>query len=229
LTLGEQRLTWMVVARARVIAIAIVLGWALTGVSLGASASSGRAAHHEVVPKLSAEERAALASRQVVARPLRFGHHGGSYVGGISYQVVRAESSRILSALANAESLPQALPDTLEARMVSRGGRTARVELVQGRAPFLVRYTLVLEQAEDGSAIRFWLDRSRHHDVSDVWGYFRVEPFGAGKSLVTVAAAVDLGQGLGRALFEDRVQRSILRAPSRIRSFIEPPALASAR
>jgi hypothetical protein len=40
---------------------------------------------------------------------------------------------------------------------------------------------------------------------------------------------VDLGSGLSRALFEDRVQRTILRAPSRIRSFVEPAALASAR
>src|SRR5262249_55052756 len=160
---------------------------------------------------------------------LRFAQRGGSYVGGVSYQVVRADAYQVLTALANAESLPHALPATLEATMLSREGRTARVELVQGKAPFVVRYTLVLEQSENGNAIRFWLDPTRPHDIKDVWGFFRVEPFGHGRSLVTVAAAVDMGPGLARALFEDRVQRTILRAPSRIRAFIEPAALASSR
>jgi len=207
---------------------AVVLGCVLTGLAPGALADPVRP-NAPSVRSLSGSERALLASRERVSRPLRFGHRGGSYVGGVSYQVVRAGSDQILAALASAESLPHALPSTHEARMVSRDGRTARVELVQGKAPFLVRYTLVLEQAESGNAIRFWLDPTRPHDIKDVWGYFRVEPFGAGKSLVTVAAAVDLGPGLARALFEDRVQSTILRAPSRIRSFVEPAALASAR
>jgi hypothetical protein len=210
--------------------IAVVLGIVLTGLAPGALADSARPSGPGArVPGLSGPERAALASRERISRPLRFGHRGGSYVGGVAYQVVRADSEQVLAALASAESLPHALPSTHEARMVSRDGRTARVELVQGRAPFLVRYTLVLEQAESGNAIRFWLDPSRPHDIKDVWGYFRVEPFGGGKSLVTVAAAVDLGPGLARAFFEDRVQNTILLAPSRIRSFVEPPALASSR
>jgi hypothetical protein len=135
----------------------------------------------------------------------------------------------VLAALASTESLPRALPSTKSATMLSREGRRARVELVQGKAPFLVRYTVVLEQTESGNTIRFWLDPARPHDIDDVWGYFRVESFAPGKSLLTVAAALDMGPGLARALFEDRVERSILRTPSRIRSFVEPLALASTR
>lgn len=179
---------------------------------------------------LSRDERAALASRELVARPLRFERGAsGRYVGGVSYQVMRAEPMEVLLALADAASLPQALPSTHSATMVSREGTRAKIELVQGKSPFLARYTIVLEQAEGGNAIRFWLDPTRPHDIKDVWGFFRVEPFGPGKSLVTVAAAIDLGPGLARALFEDRVQRTILRTPTRIRAFVEPLALASVR
>ena len=147
----------------------------------------------------------------------------------MSYQVVRAEPREIILALASPDSLPRALPATESATLLSSGGRTAHVELVQGKAPFLVRYTVVLEQAEDGNTIRFWLDPTRPHDIRDVWGFFRVEPFGRGESLVTMGAALDLGSGLTRALFEDRVERVILRSPAHIRSFVEPLALASAR
>lgn len=207
---------------------AVVLGLCLSGLVPEARAEGGHRSGPFAIAALSRTERAALAAREQVSRPMRFGR-GGAYVGGVSYQVVRADADLVLAALASAESLPHALPSTLEATMVSREGRTARIELVQGKAPFLVRYTLLLEQTESGNAIRFWLDPSRPHDIEDVWGFFRVEPFGRGKSLVTVAAAVDLGSGLSRALFEDRVQRTILRAPARIRSFVEPQALASAR
>lgn len=209
-------------------ALAISLLTLLTAPS--ASAERTSVTRFGAVPPLTADERAALVARDLVTRPLRFEEReGGSYVGGVSYQVVRADPASVLAAFADAQSLTRALPSTQSALMLSRDGRTARVELVQGRAPFLARYTVFLEQAGRGNTIRFWLDPTRPHDIADVWGYFRVEPFGEGRSLVTVAAALDLGPGLARVLFEDRVQRAILRTPSRIRAFVEPLALAAAR
>jgi ribosome-associated toxin RatA of RatAB toxin-antitoxin module len=177
---------------------------------------------------LSAPERGALAAGRNVARPLRFARGAdGWYVGGVSYQVVRATPADVLALVADVRSLPQALPYTESAELVSSTGRTARVELVQGKAPFLARYTIALEQAESGDGIRFWLDPTRPHDVRDVWGFVRVKEFGPGRTLVTVAVALDLGPGLARLFFEDRVERSILRAPAKIREFVEPRALAA--
>jgi hypothetical protein len=46
---------------------------------------------------------------------------------------------------------------------------------------------------------------------------------------VTLAVALDLGPGIARALFSDRIERMILRAPARIREFVEPERLTSAR
>jgi hypothetical protein len=215
---------------ARTRAIAVVVGLLLGALSPTAEAKrpSGDGWSLALAP-LSRAERGALATRELVKRPISFTRGAdGSYVGGVSYQVVRAEPLQVLLTLADAESLPRMLPSTHSATMVSREGRTARVELVQGKAPFLARYTVVLEQSHDGSTIRFWLDPTRPHDIKDVWGFFRVESFGPGKSLVTVAAALDLGPGITRALFEERVQGTILRTPSRIRSFVEPLALTSA-
>ncbi len=214
--------------RALVMAVVVSLGLAVSS-EVVAKPSHSNDEYGGLAP-LSLGERQALSSRQLVTRPLRFkSGSDGFYVGGVSYQVVHADPSQVLAALASAESLPRALPATLSATMLSREGRTARVELVQGKSPFVVKYTVVLEQAASGNAIRFWLDPTRPHGIRDVWGYFRVEEFGEGKSLLTVAAALDLGPGLTRSLFEDRVQRVILRTPSRIRSFVEPLAIASSR
>jgi hypothetical protein len=200
--------------------------------TLLAAATPARAERpaRRAVPAFDTSERQALLGGATIARPMRFERGtDGSYIGGIAYQVVNASPSRVLAALADPDALPRALPHTERATLVSREGTRARLELVQGNAPFLATYTVNLEQTASGDGIRFWLDPTRPHDVKDVWGYFRVTPFGKKKSLVTLAVALDLGPGLARWLLSDRVERLILRAPGQIREYIEPVRLTSAR
>jgi hypothetical protein len=178
------------------------------------------------VQELSDAEQRSLFGGGMVARAVLFERHGGgSYVGGVSYQVVKASPAEVIGALSDVRALPHALPRTHRAELLGRAGGSARVELTQGKAPFLVTYTVHLEQDHAGDLIRFWLDPTRPHDVRDVWGYFRVTPFPGGRTLVTVAVALDIGPGIARLLFEDRIERMILRSPDKIRSFVEPRAL----
>jgi len=204
------------------LAVGVLLGIPSGALAQGGSSSGqpGRA--------LSEAERSALVAGRTVSRALRFSRRGGSYVGGVAYQVVRATPGEVLRVLADVAALPAALPRTERAELVSSDGRSARIELVQGKAPFVVKYTIQLEQDPSGESIRFWLDPTRPHDVKDVWGYFRVQEFGHQHTLVTMAVALDLGPGLPRMLFEDRVERAILRAPANLRAFVEPRALAAA-
>lgn len=172
-------------------------------------------------------EREALLGGQRVERPLAFETTEGSYVGGIAYQVVHRAPEQILAALLDASNLPAMLPRTRAARVVSVEGRLTRIELTQGAAPFLARYTIVVEPSGDGSELRFWLDQRAAHDVRDVWGFFRVRPFGPGRTLLSVGAAVDLGGGLFRPLFDAKVRRAVLGAVTGIRDFVEPRRLAA--
>jgi hypothetical protein len=196
--------------------------WALPG---SATAASGRASLPAVAP-LTTHDREALTGGAMIARPLRFEHQGGSYVGGVSYQIVDARPEMVLAALSDVANWPDALPRTKSARLVDSAHGVSRVELVQGSALLDARYAVMLERASDGETIRFWLDPSRPHDIRDVWGFFRVQAFPGGRSLITVGAALDLGDGLARALFEDKIARMMLHAPRKIRAFVEPRALA---
>ncbi len=168
-------------------------------------------------------EREALLAGEVVSRPMHFDTESGSYRGGLSYSLVHAPAEAVMSALSSVETLPQALPNTTSARLIDVHGGLARVELVHGGG---TTYTVRIERTPGRAELRFWLDASRPHDISDVFGYFRVEPFGEGKSLVTVAAALDLGSGLTSLLFSNAVERSVLSTPGRIREFVEPRAVA---
>jgi len=184
-------------------------------------------AENAVSGALSTRERRALDAGALVSRALKFGQGGGSYVGGVSYQVIDVKPELVLAALSDVANWPEALPRTKSARLVAAAERDglARVELVQGGAFAEARYTVVLDKA-DAETIRFWLDPSRPHDIRDVWGFFRVKRLPGGRSLVTVGAALDLGEGLARMLFEDKIAKMLLRAPTKIREFVEPRALA---
>jgi len=185
-------------------------------------AAAARASDARVITE---REREALGAGSMVSRPLSFDDAGGHYVGGVSYQVVDARPELVLAALSDVNNWPDALPRTKSARLLETVGGLSRVELVQGSALVDARYTVVLERA-DADTIRFWMDPSFSHDIRDVWGFFRVKALPGGRSLITVGAALDLGDGLTRMLFEDRIAHMLLRAPRQIRAFVEPRALA---
>lgn len=180
------------------------------------------------VAALRAGERTALLSGERVERPLTLAGERGRSIGGVAYQVVHGEPARVVSTLLEVERLPQMLPHTRSARLVSREGGVARVELEQGVPPFVARYTILLAPVEGRDELRFWLDPAAPHDIRDVWGFFRVEAFGPNQTLLTAAAAVDLGDGLLSRLFEPRVQALLLRSVSAIRDYLEPATLAVA-
>jgi hypothetical protein len=214
-------------------------GWGLAGALTVSSAGFAQAEparpsgeHLEsavTVPNLSWREREALGAGQTVERPMRFGQGGGRYVGGLAYQVVPAAPQQVMAALLTVPELPRMLPRTKQARLVGAHGNATHVELVSGNSLVEARYTLRLEPDPTHGKVRFWLDRTRLHDIADVWGYFRAQPYGEGHTLLTVAVALDVGDELVRFLFEDRIQRIILSAPRQIRDYLEPRALADAK
>jgi carbon monoxide dehydrogenase subunit G len=193
---------------------------------LPAAAAPSQAQKAPAATPLSSAEREALSSGEIVSRPVRLETESGQYVGGVSYQLVRASPEEVLSALQDVSALPSALPQTKSARLVDSSGNRARVELVQGGKMIEAKYTVYIERVSGRDELKFWMDHGREHDIRDVWGFFRVQPFAGGQTLLTVGAMLDLGPGLARMLFEDRIQAMILKAPRKIRDYVEPRALA---
>jgi hypothetical protein len=178
--------------------------------------------------RLSREERETLLAGGSVERPLVLQRAASRYVGGVAYQLVRATPEEVLATLQSTERLPQALPRTKSAKLVAAQGRYAQVELVQGTSMVDATYTVHLMRDSTRDELRFWLDRGRPHDIADVWGYFRVRRFDRERSLITVAVALDVGPGLVRMFFEERIQRLILATPRHIKDFVEPRRVAQA-
>ena len=98
---------------ARTAFVSLVAGL-LLGFVGDAYAETRAPAHALARGGVAAAEREKLLSGRTVSRPHRFARgEDGFYVGGVSYQVVRAAPREVLQALADVRSLPQALPHTV--------------------------------------------------------------------------------------------------------------------
>ncbi|HEX7670794.1 MAG TPA: SRPBCC family protein, partial [Polyangiaceae bacterium] len=168
---------------------------------------------------ITAPERARVATGALVTRPLDFERNGAHYIGGIATGVVPATADEVLAAMDDVSALRAMLPRTKRATLVDAHGTTRRIELRQGNSIVDATYTVTLSPAGAPGELHFQLDPSRPHGIDDLYGYFKVEPVDDKHSLVTVAAAVDVGSGLTAVLFGKRVQDVILSAPVTMRDY----------
>lgn len=183
---------------------------------------------------LSAEQHQTLRSGGRVEEFVEIDRQGQRYVGGVSYALVRAEPRQVLDVLNQLSTLSIVLPSTRSTRVLERSDDWVRVELEQGNSVVSTTFTVFFQQKpaqnpEEPRVVRFWLDPSQPHGIDDVWGFFRASRYDSERSLVSVGALVNLGPGLIRMLFEERIQRAILRMPNRIRDTVERARHGSAR
>lgn len=178
---------------------------------------------------LSPAEATRLEQGQTVVRPetLTEGEH--RYVGGVTYTVLPASTADLDALFEDVGGWAKVLPRTKRARLVpspaeqseeARGDRF--VELTQGNALVNAVYTIRVRRT--GDEVRFWLAPERPHDIDDAWGYFRFTPFtdegGEARVLVTYGILVDVGPGLVRELFEEKVRSAMLSVPQLLRRHV---------
>jgi carbon monoxide dehydrogenase subunit G len=201
----------------------LTLGLALLGTAGCAGAAgdgaalSPRSAIDQAAP--AGAERSLLAAGDVVTRPLDFERGESHYVGGIARGVVRASPERVLAAIHDVHALRSMLPHTKQVELVDATGPSRRIELLQGNSLVEAKYTVKLSPDGRPGELGFRLDPSRPHDIDDVYGYFKVERFDDEHSVVTVAAAVDVGSSLTQFLFGKKVQDVILATPHAMRDY----------
>jgi hypothetical protein len=156
---------------------------------------------------------------------LRRGSH--KYVGGVTYKIVDGTPEDLAAVLDDVGQWGRFLPKTRDAHRVGAIGDDALVQITHGSALVQVAYTLRVHRS--GSAVRFWMERSRAHDIDDVWGFFRAEPMGDGRTLVTFGILIDMGDGVLRDMFESRVQELALEIPDRVRDVVAQRAARGQR
>jgi hypothetical protein len=201
----------------RIVSLPRVLVAALVALALAVGASD---AHAE---RLTAGESSRLARGETVIREQTWEQGDRRYVGGLTYTVLQASAAEITSILDDVDAYRRVLPRTKRARLVGVEGGDRLIELAQGNALMEAEYTIRVRRASAGE-VRFWLEPSLPHGIDDAWGFFRLAPFvsrkGEPRVLLTYGVLVDIGPGLVRELFEERLRAALLSVPQLVRRYV---------
>jgi hypothetical protein len=190
-----------------------VLGLAAAAVGL---ALPGTARADSLTP----EERARLNEGHVVRRDLAFELGESRYVGGVAYAVIKAPMADVMAVLMDVTAYTKIFPLTAEAKDVGQRGGDRLIRLKHWTRFATASYTVHVRRESPG-LVRFWMDASFPHDLEDCWGYFRMQPLSKDKTLLTYGAALNLGDGLTRMLFESLIQGYAMRPPELLRRHVE--------
>ncbi len=167
---------------------------------------------------LSKSEAERLWRGETVVRTQSLERGEQHYVGGVTYTIVDARAEDVPTLFADVDTLRRILPRTRAARDAGHAGGDALVQVTQGTALVQATYTLRLHRSE--REVRFWMDPRHNHDISDAWGFLRAVPLGDGRALVTYGVLIDMGPGLLRDMFEDRVRDLALSVADRVRGYV---------
>lgn len=190
----------------------------------------GSLAASSALTALTPAQHRAVLSGQLVTVPMVQDDGKHRYTGGVSHLLVNAGADTLFATLSRPEVLQRVLPRTKRATLVKGSERSRTVELVQGNKWVEATYTVTLEKrpvSGDGSyRVDFKLDRTRPHDVDDLWGSFSLTPVDDQRCVVSAAAFVDLGSSLA-VLFEGKIQDLILSTPWHVQRYVDETRLAS--
>lgn len=167
---------------------------------------------------LAPDETARLWRGETVAREQTLNRGSRRYVGGVAYTIIDAAQGDLGAVLGDVSAWRRFLPKTRDAQRVGAAGDDALVQITHGSALVQVGYTLRVHRDERG--VRFWMDPGRPHDIEDAWGFFRSEPLADGRTLVTYGILIDMGAGILRDMFEDRVRELALEVPDHVRDVV---------
>jgi hypothetical protein len=171
---------------------------------------------------LSSDELERLGRGETVVRTqdLDTGLH--SYIGGVTYTVLDATPAEVMSVFDDVRAYERVLPKTKHARLVGMNDGDDYVELRQGNSLIDATYTVRIHRGP--AELRFWLDRSKPHGIEDAWGFLRVQPLpegpGGARTLVTYGVLVDLGSGIVRDLFSEKIRTLALSVPNLVRRYL---------
>jgi hypothetical protein len=197
--------------------------WALLGVLLLLSSPGEARARTEVV----GDEDARLQRGETVVFDQVISRGAHRYVGGTTYTIIDASEPELETLFGDMQAYQQLLPKTKLARLVGVNEDDFFVELWQGTSLLETSYTIRVRRealalrgpGDTGTIYRFWLDRTKPHGIEDAWGYFRLEPLWDGRVLLTYGILVDIGPGLVRDLFEERLRQLALTVPQLMRQY----------
>jgi hypothetical protein len=179
-------------------------------------------AHAEDLKRaFSSDEKAKLASGQLVARRTSEERSGLRLIGGASWQLIKAKPDVVFQALLDTPRYDRMLPTVSRASLVSEQPTLRRVKLEHKKGPIGIAYRIALSIDAGHRDITFKLNDRLESGMRAAWGYLTVTPYGHDKSLLSYGVMADPGDGLLVGLVRSVIQDWLLRVPEQVKKHIE--------
>jgi len=166
-------------------------------------------------------ERARLRNGELVTREVMRSEGRYHYIGGTSWQVVRAPLEDVWTMVLDTDVYPRIIPSLAEARVVRDGEDQRIVHMTHRYSIATAEYFARVSIDQDAHRVNFDLDRSRPHDLHAGRGFISLSDYRE-DTIVTWGALADLGSGMIMQIFGPMLHDWILRVPRCLRDEIEP-------
>lgn len=141
-------------------------------------------------------------------------------IGGTSFQVLNAPADTVWRAIRDTQAYRHYLPQVDRVRSLGTSGETETVRISHRQGPLEAAYHLRVTFSDNLKTAQFRVDPRRANDVREGWGYLRVQPYGANRSMVTWAILADVGSGIAIGLMRSEIREWILQVPRLMRDYL---------
>jgi hypothetical protein len=97
------------------------------------------------------------------------------------------------------------------------------VKMVQGNSWIAISFYVLYRIDDETRKVSWSLIEDQPHDLDDTRGYWQVDAYGEGRSLVTYVNVINLGDIAALALFADAIQNGLLGVPGNLRDWVQGP------
>ncbi|WP_156864995.1 hypothetical protein [Pajaroellobacter abortibovis] len=157
------------------------------------------------------------------------------YVGGVAYTLVDISLEQMTPLLERAETYQAILPRIKSAKWTTANPHEPLLHLRHSTSLMDIEYTLIFQKDIPHRTTRFWMDKRSPHPIEDAWGFIRFDPIitssHAPQALITYGVLVNIGPGLIRTLFEEKIRDILLYIPHALRRYLiqsaSPPSPSS--
>lgn len=203
------------VKRARKAAVLVVC-------ALAAFVAAGAGAQDDDQRPFTRSERHRLQAGELVARHTTRREGPFHYIGGTSWQRVRAPISQVWETVLDVDQYPRLIPSLASARVLEDQGGSRLMRMEHRYSVAHASYFARVAVDHEHHTLRFELDRSRPHDLRAGRGFLSLSEY-QGDTIVTWGALADMGGGMVMEVFGPMVRDWVLRVPRCVRDSIEIP------
>jgi len=175
----------------------------------------------QVPDLLSDQERTRLAQGELVSRHTEERRGQLFLMGGQSWQVVDLPPDAVWRAIRDVDRYDHLVPGVERSRVAERHTDSSTVFMEHRHGMVEARYYLNVRFSDAQRIAMFQLDTSRPHDVNAGWGFFRVQPYGRDRSLLSYGIQMDLGTGIVIGTLRPILQEWLLKVPETVKEFVE--------